>query len=481
MRRLLILLVPFLCFPVFAAQTVVSFDHLLPGPGQNIHTTSVSVAAATFLNTYTDWGGGYGSWGGFAFSTVSNVTNGSYLNQYAAAQARSNAYAVAYHNTWDDIVPEIVFDLPAAPQSAWIDNTTYAALAMRTGSAFNAAFSTGDFFIVKLTAYDLNGRALATNIHFLADFTGTNKLIQTNWTRLDLNSFGEGVTSIRGTVETSDGGVPTYFALADFTYAYAGLDSGISGTNPAILCWADGWTDYAPGTNVDLIWQTPNRALGPAEVRADGLQSTNGVVCLGDNGSITLTFPAPVADGPGPDFAVFENAISDGGDLAFCELARCEVSSDGTNFFPFPVHCLETELVTFWTDPTAYGGFAGKHTQGIGTPFDLRALAGTPGLDVRRVTHVKLIDVKGDGSNLDCYGNPIYDPTPTVGSGGFDLDAVGVLNARIDISADPAAAAPTLPDFEAILEYKAHLGDSAWTTHAPAQGAPGFFRYRLVK
>ncbi len=34
----------------------------------------------------------------------------------------------------------------------------------------------------------------------------------------------------------------------------------------------------------------------------------------------------------------------------------------------------------------------------------------------------------GDGSYLDTWGNIIYDPYPTTGSAGFDLDAIGVLN-----------------------------------------------------
>ena len=204
---------------------------------------------------------------------------------------------------------------------------------------------------------------------------------------------------------------------------------------------------------------------------------------LGDDGSLVLTFPAPIADGAGPDFAVFENAFS----TEFLELAFVEVSSDGTNFFRFPTHCLETNWIDTYaatnaTDPTAYGGFAGKHVQGTGTPFDLRELAGTPGLDVHRVTRVRLVDVKGDGSRTDGYGNPIYDPMPTFGSGGFDLDAVGVLHANVDIATDPAAPPPALPGYAAVLEYTPTLAPPAWRTNdVPAQGTPGFFRWRLVK
>ena len=94
---------------------------------------------------------------------------------------------------------------------------------------------------------------------------------------------------------------------------------------------------------------------------------------------------------------------------------------------------------------------------------------------------MRIRDLLGDGSNRDSYGNPIYDPTPTYGTGGFDLDAVGVLNANVDISTDPDAPAPALDGYHTLLEYKATLDAPAWTTDAPPQGAPGFFRYRLVQ
>ena len=481
MRRCLgFLLVLFLCFPAFAAQTVVSFDHLLPTPGQNIHNTSVSVAATTFMNTFTDWGGGFESWGGFAFSTVSNSTDGSYLNQYAAAQARSNAYAVGYDGGWDP-PPEILFDLPAAPRSMRVNNTTYAALAIRNGNPPARAFTSNDTFILTLTARDAEGDVVAATNHYLADFRDGKTFIQTNWSTLDLSWMPPAVVSLVGTLATTDMGAygantPTYFALADFTYAYSDGSDGIASTNPAILCWANGWTNYLPGPVLSNQFLNATNALGPADAGDSGLGSL-AVTGLGDDGQITLTFPVPIADGPGPDFAVFENAFAD----YYLELAYVEVSSDGATFVRFPSHCLATEPTEYFTDPADYGGLAGKHVQGVGTPFDLRLLAGEDGLDVRRVTHVRIVDVKGDGSNLDSYGNPIYDPTPPWGPGDFDLDAVAVLNARIEISAEPAAPAPALPGYQTLLEYKAALDAPGWTTNAPAQRTNGFYRYRLVK
>ncbi len=44
------------------------------------------------------------------------------------------------------------------------------------------------------------------------------------------------------------------------------------------------------------------------------------------------------------------------------------------------------------------------------------------------MTHVRLIDIVGDGSQTDTSGDLIYDPFPTIGSAGLDIDAVGVIH-----------------------------------------------------
>ena len=145
----------------------------------------------------------------------------------------------------------------------------------------------------------------------------------------------------------------------------------------------------------------------------------------------TVGFADPVVDGPGPDFAVFENGFGD----TFLELAFVEVSSDGVHFARFPNAYLGLSPIGRFGghDPALIRGLAGKHRAGFGTPFDLAELARadavlTGRLDLRNITHVRVVDIVGDGGTLDSFGNPIYDPYPTVMSGGFDLEAVGVFH-----------------------------------------------------
>lgn len=159
----------------------------------------------------------------------------------------------------------------------------------------------------------------------------------------------------------------------------------------------------------------------------------NGVVSLGDGGSALCTFAYPLRNGPGADFAVFENSFSDD----YLELAFVEVSSDGLNFFRFPATSYTQDTVQTGafdlTDATKINNLAGKYRALYGTPFDLQELQGQPGLDVNNITHVKIIDVIGSinpsYATYDKDGRKVNDPwTTPFPSSGFDLDAVGVIH-----------------------------------------------------
>ena len=216
-------------------------------------------------------------------------------------------------------------------------------------------------------------------------------------------------------------------ALLSSSFVHAvEADASISKDSPLITNWATGYRDYTPGANVDAQWKTPDKALGKA------IGDSFDVVTLGDAGRITLTFGGAIVNGAGADFAVFENSFSS----TFLELARVDVSSDGTNFYRFPAYSFTPGPVSGFgnVNPTNLFGFAGKYPQGFGTLFDLNDLADKAGLDVNNVRYVRIVDVVGDGNSFDDspadFGGPqrIYDPYPQVGSAGFDLDAIGVLH-----------------------------------------------------
>ena len=170
--------------------------------------------------------------------------------------------------------------------------------------------------------------------------------------------------------------------------------------------------------------------------KADGVK----IVSLGDGGSAIVTFKLPVTNEPGSDFAVFENGFND----TFLELAFVEVSSDGVNYFRFPATSNTQDTLQMGNDAEIdarkINNLAGKYRANYGTPFDLEELAGIPGLDLNKITHVKITDVIGSVqpmyASLDKNGKKINDPWPTpFASSGFDLDAVGVIH-QAPISVD---------------------------------------------
>lgn len=168
-------------------------------------------------------------------------------------------------------------------------------------------------------------------------------------------------------------------------------------------------------------------ATGPAS------GTTTAVVSLGDGGTATLTFDGPITNGIGPDFAVFENGLSD----TFLEIGFVEVSSDGQHFVRFPAVSevqTDTQIGGFGSVDCRYiHNFAGKYRVGYGTPFDLEDLKDSTGIDLNAVTHVRIVDVIGSidpaYATYDSQGTIVNNLHPTpFESSGFDLDAVGLIN-----------------------------------------------------
>ncbi|MBA3680982.1 MAG: T9SS type A sorting domain-containing protein [Bacteroidetes bacterium] len=229
------------------------------------------------------------------------------------------------------------------------------------------------------------------------------------------------------------------FTLKSQTYA---PPVGQPGTT-AIHKDSSAFINWANGCKITRGYQDiSNTSLGYANVgdssMAFGQALSNGIVSLGDGGVAICTFQYPIKNGTGADFAIFENSFDD----TFLELALVEVSSDGINFVKFASHSL-TDTVTQTgsfgpTDATKINNLAGKYRGGYGTPFDLQELAADPNINVNSVTHIKIIDVVGSVNKAyakrDSYNNMINDPWPTgFGSGGFDLDAVGVIHQNTSV------------------------------------------------
>ncbi len=219
--------------------------------------------------------------------------------------------------------------------------------------------------------------------------------------------------------------------------------------NPLFFAWAESVVDYSPSATIDTNQADPFWALGA--VTGDHYW---GVVSLGDldesailtdpPGSITLELDQPVVNLSGADLVIFENGYLAQHNLGgsgiggiFAELGYVEVSANGTDFVRFPSTSLGTETLNIYAsmDPTDVHNLAGKHVNAYGdswgTPFDLDDVG------LSSITHVRIIDIPGDGSSLDQFNNPIYDPwypffdgtaSGTTGTGGVDLEAIGAIS-----------------------------------------------------
>lgn len=187
---------------------------------------------------------------------------------------------------------------------------------------------------------------------------------------------------------------------------------------------------------------TSNRAFFGVPANATGKPGgPSDVVSLGDGGSAVLGFAHPIFNGPGPDFAVFENGFRKQAApfLYYLELAFVEVSTDGKHFVRFPSVSLTQDTVQIdgfgQLDPTKIHNLAGKYVLGFGTPFDLADLADSSGIDIDSINYVRIVDVVGDidsaYARYDSRGHVVNDPWPTpFWTGGFDLNAVGVIHEK---------------------------------------------------
>ncbi|MBN1270114.1 MAG: hypothetical protein JXB04_11035 [Kiritimatiellae bacterium] len=320
---------------------------------------------------------------------------------------------------------------------------------------------------------------------------------------------------------------------------FASDADGLSPTDTVFRAWISGYLDFTqpdPSSggyahdDDGLFCAVSNAIVGrPGTFTLDG--ATRHVLSLGNGGSIVLTFEAPIWNGPGPDFAVFENAFRDASDwtgtsrqgstsdYTFAELAFVDVATETSHWARFPVECLNTTVVYALSDlsenrfasqdATLLDGVAGKHRIECGTPFDLCGLTNHPDVlagrvDLNDIRFVRLTDVIGDGSTSDALGRAIFDPyydheqgfpnaAPSASTDGFDLRAVGVIHAA-GVSVAIANGYPEITWYAATgstyqIQYMNGTdnewkdlgppvaGDRAWHSLADGTGVVRMYRY----
>lgn len=209
----------------FSDLTLAASSYYDGGPATN--SAGWMSGGASFNNSVTNWGGSSYSWAGFAYSNQSDTTTPGYGNQYSAYNlgASTGTYAVGYYSTFDGYAPTVSFGGAVAPQSIWLANTTWAALAMRDGDGASRQFSAEDYFKVVVTGLDESGAATGAAVeYFLADFRDGGSYIANGWTEVDLSALGTDVWSITFSFQSTDVGAwgintPTYVAIDNLSFA----------------------------------------------------------------------------------------------------------------------------------------------------------------------------------------------------------------------------------------------------------------------
>ena len=233
----------------------------------------------------------------------------------------------------------------------------------------------------------------------------------------------------------------TCFTQAQTYAPQVGFDgtTAIHKDSSVFIDWANlvtvtrGYKDIAIPQNGYVDYGISTDAIGEANTS---------IVSLGDGGEAILTFNDPIVNGEGADFAIFENGFleEESSEFAFLELAFVEVSTDGVTYIRFPSiseNLAATQIASFGFINARYiQNLAGKYIQDYGTPFDLSELIpltnGTT-VDLSNINFIKIIDVVGtidtNFATYDSENNIINDPYPSeFSSGGFDLNAVGVIH-----------------------------------------------------
>lgn len=248
---------------------------------------SEPVVVGRFRSGWTEFSNSYnlnyGNWAGFAYSNETDATTPGFGNEFgsfAGGGLEDQNFGVAYVDQYaldpfNPAEPTHLAKLPSITlppgvgiESAFVTNTTYAALSMRDGDGFAKQFggvSGDDPDWYKLTAYgtDVEGdvvAAVAAPEIFLADYQNpdnTQDYILDTWAQLDLSPLA-GARRIYFHVSSSDTGAfgmntPAYFAIDNITFTNTApvLNSAITPQLTSI----DEDTPNSPGVLVsDLLF-----------------------------------------------------------------------------------------------------------------------------------------------------------------------------------------------------------------------------------
>jgi len=163
----------------------------------------------SFLNTFSDWGGGMTSWNGFACSSKTDITTPGFGNQYSAIAGKgannSEKFAIAFDNNATIEIPQNENGYFSA-KSITLTNSTYAYLYIAEGKdGYNQTllpYTKEDWFKVIITGYK-NKQETRSVEYYLANEKNGKIVVVNTWQKVDISSLGE-VDKIVFTFDSTD-------------------------------------------------------------------------------------------------------------------------------------------------------------------------------------------------------------------------------------------------------------------------------------
>jgi hypothetical protein len=170
-------------------------------------------------------------WGGFAQSSIYDMEDGSFLNQYSVYNvdpASGDAYLLYYYDE-DNAPCDILCRYHGSYQFTTVrlnlTTYTYKSITDEECNTFARVFGEGDYIKVSFTALLKDKVEGATVDCYVVDYRDGKHIVADNWATFDISALAGELWGIRVRIETTDVGewganTPLYICLDDLTYTY---------------------------------------------------------------------------------------------------------------------------------------------------------------------------------------------------------------------------------------------------------------------
>ncbi len=166
----------------------------------------------------------YGYWGGFAHSSMHNMEDGSYTNQYSVYNHSGDGFMLFYYDSYNptcDILCRYFGDYEFS--SVLLNLSTYTHQAITEGNDFARAFTDGDYLKVTFTALHEDKREGKSVDCYVADYREGRRFVADAWNSFDLSELRGELWGLRVKVETTDVGeyganTPLYICMDNLIY-----------------------------------------------------------------------------------------------------------------------------------------------------------------------------------------------------------------------------------------------------------------------